>query len=389
EAGYERWLQRTGKPHPFGRDITSLSGGRSLEQFRVLTPEEAARAAAALKEATTAAQDDRRAAERVEIVRRIFGLIHLAVQQFWAMERLRTQPVRSVAAAKQAVADARHLVALTDQMCDYITQTIEGPSARAYELFKRSRRDPIYVRMKAGEPAPELGFAITAGLSAAANYLREAIGPEAATAWWRGICDSERSPLLQAAFRSAQQRSAGVVAENLLDDPSFESLGRELAPSGDYVLDRTHRRRIGDVRCWFPERTPYRIVVTNEEARSGDYAVMFEHCHRLRLSRWVRARPGSRYRAGLWVKHNEGDGTYRIAVDAKRKDGSYCQLAAHTVPHRPDQWQHFVVEVTAPADATNLFLRLFVTNQTATSRCWLDDLFLGRCPAPSDPAQSE
>ncbi len=82
EAGYERWLQQAGKPHPFGRDITSLFGGRSPEQFRVLTPEEAARAAEALKEAASAARVDRRAAERVQIVRRLFGLIHLAVQQF-------------------------------------------------------------------------------------------------------------------------------------------------------------------------------------------------------------------------------------------------------------------------------------------------------------------
>ncbi len=285
--------------------------------------------------------------------------------------------------------EARRLLALTNQMSDSITQSVEGPEARAYELFKRSRQDPMYLRMKAGEPPPELGFSITAGLNAAADYLRESLGPQAAAAWWRQLSDSERAPFLQAAFQSAQQQSAGVVAKNMLEDPGFESLGRERAPGGELVLDSRQRRRIGDVRCWFPERTPYRIVLTNEDARSGDYAVRFEYCHRLRLSRWISAWPGSRYRLGLWIKHNEGDGTYRIAVDAKRKDGIYRQLAGHTVPRQPGQWQHFVVEVAAPADVTSLFLRLFVTDQSATSRCWLDDLFIGRCPATSNRTEQD
>jgi len=385
EAGYERWLQERGGPHWFGKDISSIRGGRSVEQFRVLTPGEAARASAALAQAAAAAAGNERAAERIKVIGPMFRLDELAARHYWTAERLKTRPVKSEADAQRMVADARRLSALSREMSDYIHNTLEKPPVDAYALFKRSRKGRIYQTFKSGKPGPEVGFAIAAGVGAAAEFLRENLGPEKAAAWWRSLRQTEKEPVLRGAFESAELRASGVEVKNLLKDPSFERVGKELAPDEtavdtDIVLDRARQGRLG-IRQWFPERSPYRIVLTRKEAHSGLYSLMFERCYRTRLDAgYTRAKPGERYRAGLWFQRNEGHGAYSAVVDAKLKDGTYPRLASFRIPNKPGQWQKIGVDVAAPPKAKLIILRVFVGRQAADARCWIDDLFVGRYP---------
>lgn len=107
---------------------------------------------------------------------------------------------------------------------------------------------------------------------------------------------------------------------------------------------------------------------------------MLEHCYRVRISRYAAAKPGDRLRISLWFKCNNGTARYSFAVDARLEDATYPRLASVPISQQPGQWQQLVTEVTAPAKTRTIFLRLYINNQTADARCWIDDLFIGWYP---------
>ncbi|MBM4085301.1 MAG: DUF4838 domain-containing protein, partial [Planctomycetes bacterium] len=289
EGGYERWLQEEGEPHWFGKDISSIRHGRSWEQFRVLTPEEAARASAALTQAAAAAKTDAKAAERIHIVRLMFGLQELAVRRYWTAHRLKDGPANTEADARRIVDDARGVLALGREMSDYIQNTLEKPPVNALALFRQSpRKLDMYAEMKSGQPPPEVLAAIGTGVDAAVECLRKNLGPEKAAAWWRNAQQAEKEQSLQATFEAAEMRSKGIEIKNLATDPGFEGIGRKLAPDefavdAETVLRPDQEGQVG-IHQWFPERSPYRIVLSRKEPHSGRYSLMIEHCHRARLS---------------------------------------------------------------------------------------------------------
>jgi len=388
EAGYERWLQEASQPHWFGKDVSSTFNARRPEQFRVLAVEEAARASAALAKAATAAAKDQRAAERVNVVRLMFRLQELGARHYWTTERLKTQPVKSEADAQRVVADARELLALGRELSDYINNVLEKPPADAYRLFRRSptarHQNQMYERMKSGAPAPEVGVAITTGVDEATGFLRESLGPEEAAAWWRNVGKDEQEPLLIATFEAAEMRAKGVEIQNLVADSGFEEIGKklgpdELAPERYVVLDRNQQAKLG-IRLWFPERSPYRCVLTEEAPHSGRYSLGVENCYRARFSRYAKVEPGAHCRAAVWFKHNRGRGAYRFAVDAKTAAGKYPTLASVPIPKKPGEWQQLVVDVTMPAKARLILLRVYINRQTSEAQCGIDDVFIGQYP---------
>jgi hypothetical protein len=89
-------------------------------------------------------------------------------------------------------------------------------------------------------------------------------------------------------------------------------------------------------------------------------------------------KPGERYRVGLWFRQNEGAAKYRFAVDARLANGSYPALASTPIPSQPGKWREFATEIVAPPEATTIFVRLFVDQQAAGARCWIDDAFIGK-----------
>jgi len=385
DAGYQRWLEEEGEPHSFGKDASASRYGRSLEQFRVLKPDEAARASAALAKAAAAAKADAKASERIGVVRLMFGLQEPALQQYWTARRLKEEPVRSEADARRAVDDAREVLALGRKMSDYINHVLEQAPAKAYNLFQGSAKGlETYEELKSGRPSPELLAAISAGVDAAAEFLRKGLGPAKAAAWWQAVRKAEKEPVLAAAFQAAEMRSKGIELANLLADPGFEEIGRELAPDEyavdqDVVLRPDQEGRVG-IHQWFAERSPYRCVLTRKETHSGRWSLMLEHVHRARISKSAPAAAGDRIRVSFWFKHNDGKAAYKFTVDGRTEDGTYPTLASIAVPHKPDQWQELVAEVVSPPGNRAISLRLFVNGQAAGARCWLDDLFIGKYP---------
>jgi hypothetical protein len=385
DAGYERWLQEEGEPHWFGKDVSSITHARDWGQFRVLNPQEAARASAALAQAAEAARPDDKASKRVAIIRLVFRLQELAARQYWTAMSLADRRVRSAGDARQVVDDARTVFDLGRQMSDHINNVLEKPPADAYRFFRQSsRKVEIYEELKAGRPAPELLVAVTGGVDAAARFLRGSLGSQKAADWWRSAREAEKEPVLRAAFGAAEMRSKGLELKNLLADPGFEEIGRKLAPN-EFALDRDivlrpdQEEGVG-IRQWFPERSPYRCLLTSNDAHSGRYALLIEHCHRARVSRLAPAAAGDRFRVSLWLKHNEGKAVYSFAVDAALEDRTYPSLASFPVPQKPGQWQELAVEVVAPPKCRHISIRLFVNGQAADACCWIDDLFIGQYP---------
>jgi hypothetical protein len=190
--------------------------------------------------------------------------------------------------------------------------------------------------------------------------------------------------VLVADFHSAELRCRGIEAVNLLEDPGFEVIGRELAPNKvaldqNVALNRDQEKHLG-IHQWFPEKSPYHCVLTAGHAHGGRWSLMLEQCYRTRFSRPVPAAPGDRFRVGLWLKHNDGKARYSVAVDARLEDGSYPTLTTIPVATKPGEWQQLVTEITVPAKVRMILLRVFVNAQDVDARCWLDDLFMGKYP---------
>jgi hypothetical protein len=380
EAGYERWLAENGQPHWFGKDISSLRDYTTIEQFRVLLPDEAAQARTALEQAAAAVAPRSRERQRIDLVRRMFRLQDLAVQWAWAAFRLLESDVGSLADAERVVEDARQIYRLGAEMSEYITGTLEKPPLAAYRLFRWGSQPPLlYQALKSGQPPAEVLGAINLGLNAAADRLREALGAKPAAAWWRARCEQEKDPALLAALQAAAQRAGSPELTNLLANPGFEET---TIPAGARELELTHDAagRLG-IHHWFPERSPGLRYTASTGAHSGRRALSIERAQRSRFSRTVApVVPGARYRVSVWFKHNEGDALYRFAVSFRLTDDTYPEPVLIRIPSRPGQWQELSAEITAPPRARVMSLRVYVNNQAADARCWIDDAFIGKYP---------
>jgi hypothetical protein len=383
ESGYERWLAAEGEPHWFGKDISSNRYPRVIEQFRVLNPEEAARASAALAEAAAKAQSDDKASQRIAIIRGMFTLQELAVQWAWAAFRLRDVAQRSEADARQLVEDARLVFHCTHRMRSHIEEVLEKPPLKEWALFENSTRPlEMYAEFKSGEPGPEMLAAVGTGINAAGEFLRAKLGGEEAARWWHALRKDERESALDAAFAAAENRALGKEPKNLLADAGFEEIGLKLAPDAvtlerDRVLEPDQLKSLG-LQLWFPERSPYRCLLSEGAAHAGRYALSVEQCFRSRFSRSASAEPGARYRVGAWFRRNEGEAKYRFAVDARVSDGSFVQLATVPITSKPGEWREIATDVVGPPNTTSLHLRIYIDKQIGDAKCWIDDVFIGK-----------
>lgn len=378
--GYNRWLGEKGRPHSFGRDMSSYAYNKSLDQFRVLSPDEASRAVQALERATDSAKADTLAANRIEIIRAAFQLQKIAVDRGWAAFRLRDEAPRTEAEARERIADARLIYERSGEAEKYIENVLEQPPFDQWQLF-RNMSKPLarYAELKSGEPDSEIRSIVSLGLHNTAEFIRSEMGSEAAAAWWQAEAENEGVPELKTAFTSAGERSLEPPATNLLADPGFEEF-TDVPPnaSGEIVLDESKVREAG-VHHTFPDRTPYRIAISTEEVHSGKHSLMLEHCSQARFSKHVSVEPNTAYRAGLWFRQDEGTTSpYTFSVDARMKDGSYQMLSTFTIPAEPNEWKQFVSDVKTPPGVSTIFVRLHAQNQAAGTRCWIDDVMLSK-----------
>ncbi len=389
EAGYERWLEEMGMPHGYAKDLNATSGAGTAKQFRVLNEAEAARAAADLKDAAASPGLDPVQTQRIALVEAMFRLQEMGVQRYWAAERLRQEPVRSQTDVRRAIDDARRVIALSTTMRDYIANTLEQPPLDRYRIFRDNRPHPVsYHSMKQGKPNPGAVAAINGGIRAAAEFLRDELGPEPAAKWWRAEGDKTGNPVLRAAFTTAESIALGLVPENLFDDPGYEALGARLAPDErdlDSDVELTYEQLLPtvDVRTWFHDRTPFRAALTRDEARSGNWSLMLQHFHRVRLGRGVPAKPSTRYRVGMWYRRNAEPGRYNLIIKCHhaRQEGALpTTLLDLPVPDQPDEWHELTGDVVTPPDAHRLSIWFQIKAQGKEARCWVDDLFIGTYP---------
>lgn len=378
EAGYTRWLAEAGQPHPLGRDVSALRDYGSIEEFRVLSPEEAGRAAAALEAAAAAAPPDSREAARVRVVQAQFRLQELAVRWAWTAFRLAEEPVASLADAERVVRDVQAIFEGSTRMRDYITGTLERPPWDGYALFRKSARPPaLYPVLQSGQPPADVRGAIQLGLQAALRATRSALGPEAAAAWWQERAQASGEASGRGWLETLARQAAGPEPNNLLPDPGFEAA---VLPAGEAerTLDDAEAARLG-MHHWFPERSPgYRYALTTE-AHTGQRALSIERAQRCRFARALSGvRPGALYRVGLWFKHNAGAASYRWVVRFSPVEGEAAEAVALRVPRRPGQWQELAAAVVAPPGARVVAVQLFINGQAPDARCWVDDVYVGR-----------
>lgn len=375
--GYERWLAVHGRPHWFGPDISSYANNRLLDQFKVLSPDDAGRAMRALDRAVKAAAGAPIVSQRIGIVRAAFGLQKIGVERGWAAFRLRDTQPGTEAEARSRVEDARLIYARSREARDYIENVLEQPPYDEWLLFRNmSKPLAMYAELKSGEPGAEIRAIISLGLSSVERFLRDQLGGHKAANWWRLQAKNETEPALKNAFQSAAERALSPPPENLVKNPSFEDVSN-LGPkkSGEIMILGSQIRAAG-VHLTFPDRTPFRIAATTEHAHSGDYSLMLEHCARARLTRHISAKPNTRYRAGFWLRQDDGTTSpYLFTIDVRLRDGSYKTLSTLTIPNQPGQWRPFLADVVTPPGAVTLFVRLHARNQAAGTRCWVDDVF--------------
>ena len=378
--GYERWLSVYGRTHWYGRDISSYAYNKSIDQFKVLSPEEAGRAMVRLDRAARAT-DDPIVAERIKIIRGAFGLQQIGIEWGWAAFRLRDEPPKSELEAQRRIADARLVFAKSREAKEYVETVLEQPPLKQWNLFTNSTKPlALYQELKSGKPGREVRSIVTLGLHATEKYVRDEFGGEMAAKWWRDKATKESEPELNQAFQNAAKRALEPEPENLLDDSGFENFttADSFEAGGEILLDEALTRKAG-VHLTFPDRTPHRIAISTEEVRSGKRSLMIEHAARARVTRHIAVEQGGRYRAGFWLRQDKGTvGAYEMTVDARLKDGSYETLSKLTIPIEAGLWRQYITEVRAPENAQNLFIRLHVSNQAAGVRCWVDDFFISK-----------
>ncbi len=378
EAGYERWLATAGSPHPFGRDVSALRDYGSIEQFRVLPPDAAARAAAALDAALATVPPDSREAARVRVVQAQFRLQELAVRWAWTAFRLAEEPASSPADVERVVRDAQAIFEGSARLRDYLTGTLERPPWDGYALFRKSARPPaLYAVLKSGQPPAEVCGALHLGLQAALRVTRATLGPAVAATWWRERAGAAGEGPLRAWLETVARQAGAPEPKNLLPDPGFEAAPLP-AGEAERTLDNAEAARLG-MHHWFPERSPgYRYALTRE-AHSGQRALSIERSQRSRFARSLGGvRPGALYRVGLWFKHNAGAASYRWVVRFSPGEGETAEAVALRVPSRPGQWQELAAALVAPPGARVISVQLFINGQAPDARCWVDDVFVER-----------
>jgi len=184
------------------------------------------------------------------------------------------------------------------------------------------------------------------------------------------------------------------LLEKLVKDPGFEEIGQALGPDElaierEIVLNPEQLRQLG-MHFWFADRADYRVVVADLESHCGRFSLMIENCLRTRLTRTVSAETGERIRVGLWLKHNGGRVRhYTMAVDAMGPGlEGVMPLASLRSSQPADAWHELQTDVVVPPGASRVNLRVFVDTQGVGSRCWIDDLFIGKHPPTEAGAKS-
>ncbi len=374
EEGYERWLAERGLPHPFGRDASSITDSRSLEQFRVL-PEDCLQAAlTALDEALAAAQGDEPVARRVELVKLLFDFAAPGARMYWAMDRLRGMQVTSVTDAERAVADARAAIEQGRALAAYKFAVMEQSPAADYEAHTGSAQ--IYEDLQEGTPPAEVLRVVAGAMRAAGEAVRAELGMAGAEAWWEAQADPGDDELTRKLLGVGRAQSAGIEVTNLVADPGFEQRGARGAAAQAGAEQAPEHESLDGVSFWHSAGTPYHATLTNEDAHTGEWSFTMTGTQRAGVSHSIPVEGGEVLLMSLWVKHNAEAGDYYVQV-IPRSDRMLSR-AQVPVPEEPDVWHQVEMVVVVPPEARTVGLYLFCERQAPGAQVFADDYFIGR-----------
>jgi hypothetical protein len=358
-------VTKVGEPHPHGPDLGSITDSKSAKQFSVLPVEIAVKAQGHLQEALAAAQGDAQAQERITLVKTLFDFAALGSRMYWAAERLKEMEFKGSADAQKALADAREAVDAGLALADYKFDVIEKPEINAYE--NHGDRDIFYNDLQKGSVHAEI-----------LNAIATAFGKMSAHVNWRELRQAEPRRALWPLMDAAAFDASGQKLVNVVPDPSFEERGAKRQPSTEPDA-AGHLKRNG-VNVWASAGTPVTCALTDEEAHTGKYSVVFQDTQRSGVSESIGVKDGDCMRMSVWLKHNDRKAKYIVETDP-RAGAVHMPRSTIEVPWKPGEWQKFELLYIAQPGTKSVNLWVFVNSQSPGAKIWVDDFFIGKYPA--------
>jgi len=377
EADYHVWLEKAGKPHPHGPDISSIVDNRTLNQFAVLSESTAEKAQLALDAAWVAAKDEPLVRERISVVKTLFDFAVPGSQMFGARERLHNANIQSVSDADEIMADARKAVDSSLALAAYKTDVMEKSEAKSYA--DHGNRDKFYNGLEKGAVLPEVLNTISVALKEVAEYLNQSIGNEKANAWWQVQLNQETREVLKNQMRVAIFDASGQKLENRVQDPGFETRGTQQLANTDE--DEDGHLKYGGANVWRSGGTQMQCSLTSEEAHNGKYSFTFSQTASAGVSEPFTQplQTGDILRMSVWVKHNAGQAKYSVQTDPRSTSGQLPRATVE-VPWKPDEWQQIELLATVVPGTVRMNFWVFVKGQDPEARIWVDDFFIGKYP---------
>lgn len=376
EQGYGQWVEANGKPHPYGKDLSSIQQDHSLEQFSVLPTACAQQGLAYLRQARQAAAGDATVAQRVALVDRLFQFAALGSQLYWADRRLQELVVKTPAQAEKLIAEARAALQSGQELPRYKLALMAQPDVMAYAQHPST--DTFYHGLKEGAVDPDVVNHIVAACARATAGLRQKLTPAQVAQWWRERQQAEKEPLLASLLGAAAYEAGGQPLPNAISDPGYEDRGARQAAAAAEQADG--QKSCGGANVWCGAGSPMTCAFADDQAHGGKYSFAFTATQHAGVCERLDVTPGEVVRMSVWLKYNDLPGNYYVQT-LPRGEGEFARTTVK-LPHKPGVWQQAQLTFVAPPGVKYVDLWVFVDEQGPGAKVWVDDWFLGKYPRP-------
>ena len=383
EDGYTRWLDKYGKQHPYGKDSSSIQGSRKFEQFAVLPLDLAEKAEVHLNAALAAAKGEQVVEDRVRLVKTLFDFALPGVRMYWAAETINNSVVKNQAGAEKVLREARQAVENNLAIADYKFTVIEQqPVVKAYESKKSGNyisEDWFYVSLNKGSLRKEVLGAIDVSFQKTSDYLTSAMDSAKAGAWWREHAEKETCPIIKDRMLAAAFDAGGGKLENMVKDSSFEERGKN-SQAVNSPVDKDGHSTKGGLNLWQSKDTEMNCALTDEDAHSGKYSVVFWKTQYAAVMENMEIKEGDVARLSVWIKHNDKKAAYIVELFPRGTNN--LEMITMPAPWKPGEWQKVEMIYTAPAGIKSLSMVIIASDQAPEAKIWIDDFFIGKYPKP-------
>ena len=347
EVDYEKWLDETAPPHPYGPDRSDLDLDHDYEQFQVLTAGGADEAWDWLLKAEAKARDPK-VKERIALVKAIINFVRLCDHEYWLIKSL-----PNCENAADAEKQAREVLRLAREKAVVKETVMEGPVVKPWTMIYREPYDQI----KVGVIPQEVYMAIDQGFEAAYRA-----SPKDAAHWQRLAKDAD--PVIAQSAQAMLAMAEKSDLPNLVEDPGFESGAKP------------------ELKHYEPKQGS--VAITDEKPHSGQRCAMIYDCKSSNLVKRFAAKPGEKFWISVWLRAlehpgpNDVTGLYGIRINAKQGDKVVHWIRVKAEPTA--EWQEVRFPYTAPAGTDRIEVLVSAIRQHAKARLWVDDISVVRVP---------